>query len=187
MNKACFLIIIPLYSLSCVAKDNDKDAIVLARYSMTDIANASLPVWGVGFANAKGSGRFGISATIDYQTFGADWGYHFFNEKNKSSRIYFDGSWGVNLMLGAAYSVTDNFYITPKIGGTYNKLYYGNVSSLENSTPKIDRGIEERYDASYGVDFMFSYSSLVMGIGISNYYHFISRETKAHLMLGYRF
>ncbi len=90
-------------------------------------------------------------------------------------------------MFGTAYGLTDDLYVVPKIGGTYNKLYYGNVDSSENAAPKMNRGIEKRYDVSYGVDFMFSYDSLVMGVGISNYYHFLDRETKANLLLGYRF
>ncbi|EGQ7677964.1 hypothetical protein MW334_003532 [Vibrio parahaemolyticus] len=187
MYKLFFLIALTVSAPLAHASIENKDALVSLRYSTTDITNATLPVWGVGFANVKGGGEFGVAATIDYQTFGADWGYHLFNGEDNNSHVYLDGSWGVNVMLGTAYGLTDDLYVVPKIGGTYNKLYYGSVNSSENAAPKMNRGIEERYDVSYGVDFMFSYDSLVMGVGISNYYHFLDRETKANLLLGYRF
>lgn len=188
MYRYLFLISVLTLALPSRANEIDKDAIFSIRYSTTDITYATLPVFGVGFANVKGKGKFGAVTTIDYQTFGADWSAHYPSKESQDYHMYLDGSWGVNVMFGAAYGVTDEFYIVPKIGVSYNKLYYANVdNNTDKAAPIVDRGIRKRYDTSYGIDAMYSYKSLTLGVGVSNYYHFLDRETKANLLLGYRF
>lgn len=191
MKQMCLLVLLGSISFGVSASSSCKqecfeDAVFSMRYSTTDITNATLPTWGVGAAKVQGAGKFGFAATIDYQTFGADWSFHFPDNPLYGTRVYLDGSWGTNFMFGPTYGVSDNFYVVPKIGITYNKLYYG-LAEIENAKPHIEHGKEDRYDASFGFDAMFSLGAFVGGVGISNYYHFVDRETKINVLLGYRF
>ncbi len=54
MYKLFFLIALTVSAPLTHASIENKDALVSLRYSTTDITNATLPVWGVGFANVNG-------------------------------------------------------------------------------------------------------------------------------------
>ncbi len=93
MYKLFFLIALTVSAPLTHASIENKDALVSLRYSTTDITNATLPVWGVGFANVNGVESLAWPPQLIIKP-SVPIGVITCSMEDNNSHVYLDGSWG---------------------------------------------------------------------------------------------
>ncbi|MFL0883011.1 hypothetical protein ACQ895_01535 [Vibrio parahaemolyticus] len=184
MKKLLLIILIPFFANANTDIPTGDGAVLSLRYSETTKDNDTQPILGASLATLGGKGNFGFALSVDFQHF--DVNGEMTNAGREKKEYTFN-----NVMVGATYGVTNEFYVIPKIGFTYSEYenHFADKSCIGNIICKdvMNSERQDEYKPSYGVDFMFLHNSIAYGLGINDYDYFGNRETRMNLNIGYKF
>ncbi|AWG84098.1 TPA: hypothetical protein I7264_07215 [Vibrio parahaemolyticus] len=189
MKRILFALLIPFFANAGVSQ-NDKSVdesnlVVSLRYADTTMMGKNNDLFGFSFATGLKEEGFGYALSFDSQSFDI-------NGRNTDIGVENTKYDYKNVMFGTTYGVTDNFYLIPKLGLTFNryKSKYKGVTHIPNTGmayPAMKYKSEHDYSMSYGLDMMFFSKRVAYGFGITDSDYFGNRETKANISIGYAF